>query len=89
MTGTSADVMIWDQRGLSQPHGQFSDFELGAHDGAYKGRLQTAVLYMGRKTLSEDQQEYNDVHGFYRGKGGAPLCTVVAMDDCPQCLDTL
>ena len=41
---------------------------MGAHDGAYKGRLHTAVPYIGRKTLSEDQQEYNDVHGFYRAR---------------------
>ena len=53
------------QRGPSRTHGQFFDFEIGAHDGAYKGRLHTAVPYIGRKTLTDDQQEYNDVHGFY------------------------
>ena len=68
MPGTSADVMIWDQRGPSRTHGQFFDFEIGAHDGAYKGRLHTAVPYIGRKTLTDDQQEYNDVHGFYRAR---------------------
>ena len=35
MPGTSADVMIWEQRGPSRTHGQFFDFEVGAHDGAY------------------------------------------------------
>ena len=68
MPGTSADVMIWDQRGPSRTHGQFFDFEIGAHDGAYKGRLHAAVIYIGRKTLTDDQQEYNDVHGFYRAR---------------------
>ena len=34
MLGTSADVMIWDQHGSSRTHGQFFDFEIGAHDGA-------------------------------------------------------
>ena len=68
MPGTSADVMIWDQRGPSRTHGQFFDFEIGAHDGASKGRLHTAVPYIGRKTLTDDQQEYNDVHGFYRAR---------------------
>ena len=64
--------MIWDQRGHSQTHGQFFDCEIGAHDGTYKGRLHTAVPYIGPKTLSEDQQEYNDVHGFslHGGNGG-------------------
>ena len=68
MPGTSADVMIWDQCGPSRTHGQFFDFETGAQDSAYKDRLHTVVLYIGRKTLSEDQQEYNDVHGFYRAR---------------------
>ena len=31
-------------------------------------RLHTAVPYIGRKTLTDDQQEYNDVHGFYRAR---------------------
>ena len=44
------------------------DFEIGAHGGAYKDRLHTTVPYIGRKTLSDDQQEYNDVHGFYRAR---------------------
>ena len=37
MPGTSADVMIWDQRAPLRTHGQFFDFEIGAHDGVYKG----------------------------------------------------
>ena len=34
LPGTSADVMIWDQCGPSRTHGQFFNFEVGAHDGA-------------------------------------------------------
>ena len=37
MPGTSADVTIWDQRGPSRMQGQFFDYEVGNHDGAYKG----------------------------------------------------
>ena len=47
MPGTTANVMIWDARGPSCCHGQFFDFEMGAHDGAYKGRIHTAVPYFG------------------------------------------
>ena len=65
MPGTSADAMIWDQHGPSRTHGQFFDFEVGAHDSTYKGRLHTALPYIGQKTFNEAQQEYNDVHGFY------------------------
>ena len=32
--------------------------------------MHTAVPYIGWKTLSDDQQEYNDVHGFYRARVG-------------------
>ena len=35
MPGTSADVMIWYQCGPSRTNGQFLDFEVDAHDGAY------------------------------------------------------
>ena len=68
MLGTTAHVMIWDARGPSSCHGQFFDFEMGAPDGTYKGCIHTAVPYIGRKKLSDDQQEYNDVHGFYRAR---------------------
>ena len=66
MPATSADVMIWDQHGPSQTHGQFFNFEVGAHDGAYKGCLHTVAPFIGRASLSEAQQEYNNIHGFYR-----------------------
>ena len=68
--------MIWDQHGPSRTHGQFFNFEVGAHDGAYKGRLHIVVLILGGQLL-------------VKPKGGAPLCTLVAMEECPQCVDTL
>ena len=37
-------------------------------DGAYKGRLHVAWPFIGRKTLTERQKEYNDVHGLYRAR---------------------
>ena len=37
--GTSADVLIWDGYGPSHTRGDFFDFEVGGHDGAYKGRI--------------------------------------------------
>ena len=70
MPGASTDVMIWDEHGPSRTHGQLFDFEIGAYDGAYKGRLHSAIPYIGRKTLSEDQQECNNVHGCYRARVG-------------------
>ena len=44
MSGTPADVIVWDQCGPSRTHGRFFDFEVGAHDGTYKGRLHTVGL---------------------------------------------
>ena len=36
------------------------DYEIGSMDGAYKGRLHVAWPFIGRKTLTERQKEYND-----------------------------
>ena len=44
------------------------DYEIGSMDGAYKGRLHVAWPFIGRKTLTERQKEYNDVHGLYRAR---------------------
>ena len=66
--GTTPDVIIWDKEGPQRSRGQFFDFELGNHDGAYKGRNFSAVPYIGRKKLTELQKMYNDVHGFYRAR---------------------
>ena len=66
--GTSADVLSWDGYGPSCTRGDFFDFEVGGHDGAYKGRIHVIVPFIGRKngTLTARQQCYNDVHGRYR-----------------------
>ena len=42
--------------------------KVGAHDGAYKGRLHSHVPFIGRKTLTMRQKTYNDVHGYYRAR---------------------
>ena len=35
--------------GLSRTRGGFFDFEVGGHDGAYKGRVHMIVPFVGRK----------------------------------------
>ena len=47
--GTYADVLIWDGYGPSRTSGDFFDFEVGGHDGAYKGRIHVHVPFIGRK----------------------------------------
>ena len=66
--GTSADVLIWDGHGPSCTRGDFFDFEIGGHDGAYKGRIHVILPVIARKngTLTAWQQLYNNVHGWYR-----------------------
>ena len=61
---------IWDGYGPSRTRGDFFDFEVGGHDGAYKGRIHVIVPLIGRKngTLTARQQCYNDVHGWYRAR---------------------
>ena len=44
------------------------DYEIGSMDGAYKGRLHVVWPFIGGKTLTERQKEYNGVHGFYRAR---------------------
>ena len=68
LPGTSADVKIWDKYGPQRTKGCFMEFEVGAHDGAYKGRLHSHVPFIGRKTLTMRQKTYNDVHGYYRAR---------------------
>ena len=65
--GTLADVLSWDGYGPSRTQGDFFDFEVGGHDGAYKGRIHVIVPFIGRKngTLTAHQQCYNDVHGWF------------------------
>ena len=57
--GTSADVLIWDGNGPSRTRGDFFDFEVGGHDGAYKGLIHviggalSAVQLFGRLAVLE------------------------------------
>ena len=44
LPGTSADVKIWDKYGPQRTKGCFMEFEVGVHDGAYKGRLHSMSL---------------------------------------------
>ena len=44
---TSAHVLIWDGYGPSRTRGDFFDFEVGGHDGAYKGRIHVIVPFIG------------------------------------------
>ena len=47
--------------GLSRTRGGFFDFEVGGHDGAYKGTVHVIVPFLGRQNgkLSGFQQSYN------------------------------
>ena len=47
--GTFADVLIWDGNGSSCTRSDFFDFEVGGHDGAYKGKIHVIVPFIGRK----------------------------------------
>ena len=66
--GNSADVLIWDREGPDVRKGHFFPYECGCHDGAYKGRVHNHCPFIGRKHLTQRQQEYNDVHGNYRAR---------------------
>ena len=52
LPGTSAATKIWDNYGPHCTKGCFMEFEVGIHDGAYKRRLHSLVLLIGRKTLT-------------------------------------
>ena len=47
--------------GPSHTRGRFVDFEVGGHDGAYKGRVHVIVPFVGRKNgkLFDCQQSNN------------------------------
>ena len=47
--------------GPSRTRGGFFDFEMGGHDGAYKGRVHMIVPFVARKngSLIDRQQLYN------------------------------
>ena len=67
---TLADVLIWDGYGPSRTRGDFFDFKVGGHDGAYKGRIHVIVPFIGRKNgiLTARQQSYNDVQAWCRAR---------------------
>ena len=65
---TSADVLIWGREGPKRVKGHYMDYGIGSMDGTYKGHLHVVWPFIGRKTLTERQKEYNDVHGFYRAR---------------------
>ena len=48
--------------------GHYMDYEIGSMDGGYKGHLRVALSFIGRKNLTEQQKEYNHVHGFYKAR---------------------
>ena len=66
MPDTALDVIIWDEYGPSRNLGLFKAFQVGNHDGAYKGRMHSHTPFIGRKVLTEREREYNNVHGYYR-----------------------
>ena len=66
--GTTPDGLIWDAQGPQRSAGDFVNFEVGIHDGAFKGRVGSIIPFVGRGKLCDRQQEYNDVHGWYRAR---------------------
>ena len=75
----SQAAIVWLFLGWLKPksmlhlgHGQFFDYEVGNHDGAYKGSLYSAVRYIGWKRVklgdkTEAQQEYNVIQRWHGG----------------------
>ena len=68
MPGTAPDVIMWDKYGPSRKLGLFKDFEVGNHDGAYKGRMHSHTPFISRKVLTKREREYTNVHGYYRAR---------------------
>ena len=58
--------LFWDREGPNGSNGHDMDYGMGSMDGGYKARLHIVVPCINRKTLTNRQKEYNDVHGFYR-----------------------
>ena len=62
---TSADILIWDGYGPSCTRGDFFGFEVGSHDGAYKGCVHVIVPFIGLKNDNLSAwQTSTDVHGW-------------------------
>ena len=66
LLGTGVDVKTWHKYGPQHTKACFVDFEVGRHDGAYKGRLHFHIPLFGRKSLIVQQKTYNGIHGYYR-----------------------
>ena len=50
--GTSADELLWDGYAPFFTRGDFFDFEVCGHDGAYKGHVHVIVPFFGQKNDS-------------------------------------
>ena len=67
-TGTPANVLIWDGYGPSRTRGDFFDFEVGGHDGAYKGGPQAQCARSATITASgRTRDPYFEILGAPRG----------------------
>ena len=75
--GTSADVLIWDGYGPSHTRGGFFHFEVGGHDGAYKGRIHVIVPFIGRKNGTLIAPANNLTMTCTRQKGHALSCRLL------------
>ena len=67
--------LIWDGYGHSRTRGDFFDFEIGGHDGAYKGRIHVIVPFIGRK---------NGTFGVVEFTAIALLCNVLCREGVPS-----
>ena len=68
--GLRTPTLRWGHlNGPSRTRGGFCDFEVGGHDGAYKGRVHMIVRFVGRKNgnLIDRQQSCNVLCSWARG----------------------
>ena len=63
LPGASAYVKLWDKYGPQRTKRCFTKLEVGIHDGAYRGRLHSHILFIDGKTISVRQKTYDDIHG--------------------------
>ena len=66
---TSADVLIWDRKGLKRANGQCMDCEIGSIDGAYKVCLHVVWPFIGRFDLFARMWHWGIVRNIWRGSG--------------------
>ena len=69
--------MIWDGYWPSCTHGDFLEFQIGAHNGAYKGRMHRVVQFIGKNsgTLIARQRR-TWVQGWYSVQGEATAAVI-------------